>query len=128
MINYEEFWLDVNQTKLKCKNNYLILDCWQNQLYIAGKYLRLNEIQKRLFACLLKNVTRRSDLFNYLWFDCPQQNPSNSYHQLLHQIRGLCRDNNLPCLLLTFPAYGVRLDIEAVESIAVRSETGGKVA
>ena len=83
--------------------------------------IELNESQKRLFCCMLMNVTRKKNIIMTVWNENHQRISDNNYHQLIFQTRALLKRHNLPeKLLITVPYYGLRFNSKLLEEIARR--------
>lgn len=81
----------------------------------------LNESQKRLFYCMLMNVTRKTSIIMAVWNENHKRISDNNYHQLIFQTRALLKRHGLPgTLLITVPYYGIRFNTKLLEEIARR--------
>ncbi|MGP9800812.1 hypothetical protein [Rheinheimera sp. NSM] len=111
-MNLEQYWQQLTERQQLHYHGMLTVNCVQNYLTVPSRrcLIRLTEPQKRLFACLILGTTAKGALQHKIWFDRPQPNPGDSYHQLLQQVRRLLSKQGLGGLLLINPGSGVRLN------------------
>lgn len=120
MLNREECMNILNEVTLHYKN-IMTLHCHTNILEFHGadERIKLNESQKRLFICLLKQIRCKREIMNIVWYENHQKLSDNNYHQLIFQTRALLRRSGLPPdLLVTIHYIGVRLSENVLYRLA----------
>jgi DNA-binding winged helix-turn-helix (wHTH) protein len=87
-------------------------------IHNSGKAIILNEAQKRLLVCLIKNITCKRKIINIVWLENHRRIGDNNYHQLVFQLRALLKQHEIPPhLILTVPYYGIKLNEPLLYSI-----------
>jgi DNA-binding winged helix-turn-helix (wHTH) protein len=119
MITDEQAIALVNIDDLTFENIFT-LDGRLNRLSFPAIELSiaLNEAQKRLMICLLKNINCKREIIKVVWNDNHQRIRDNNYHQLVFQFRALLQRNGLPAnLIVTIPYYGLKLNVPLLRNL-----------
>lgn len=120
MLSIEEC-IEILDIDTLCFEEIMTIDCHLNTLSIPehGITINLNEAQKRLLICLIRQINAKREIINIVWYENHQRISDNNYHQLAFQLRALFQRNGLPAnLLVTIPYYGLKLNKNLWRSLA----------
>lgn len=98
----------------------LYVDCYYNKISLPQLKITfsINESQKRLMLCLLRDISSKQDIMQVVWNDSHLRLRDNNYHQLVFQMRALLQRNGLPSeLIMTIPHYGLKLNAPLLQSL-----------
>ncbi|MGX5079603.1 winged helix-turn-helix domain-containing protein [Enterobacter mori] len=98
----------------------LYVDCYYNKASLPELNIAfsINESQKRLMLCLLRDISSKHEIMQVVWNDSHLRQRDNNYHQLVFQMRALLQRNGLPSeLIMTIPHYGLKLNAPLLQSL-----------